>query len=1171
MLGHRRLVRFPILALACVCFWAAAARAADWPVPRGPSNEPEPYRYDAARWKQVPHEFLEDAPACILYAGTTYLVEADGTTENIVHDITRFNGRKGIDKLGEYRNISYDPAYQKLTLNEARIHKADGHVVAIEPRDVQLRDLSTDYQVYDHEKQLIISFPNLEVGDTIEVKWTVRGKNPEYQGHFFNRYVFGDDHYPVVRDELRLRLPKDMPLKHATINGKLEPVTREEGGFRFYQWQATNRRELPQDENLPSHEDLRLQLAMSTFQSWDEVGQWKQQLRADCWECTAEVRKRVEDITRDLKTPLEKARALTYWVRRHVRYVSLGEKHDYTPHSPGQVLTNRFGDCKDQSQLLAVMLREAGVPVALATLGVLDDGQVLEGVPAPWGTHAILLVTIDGQDHWIDTTASLAGWDSLPRDDRDRLCYVVDDKGHLRLVRTPTLTASDNRIEQATRITVAADGSSRCVRDSAWYGVAAMVQRDNWVEVPPGERRRVLTSELQDANSRARLVKLTVDDKQLEDFDQPVRGTVVFDISNHFGGDPDREGSVADSKVWSKLLSINLDYDRTVPLDLSMPFESVQKWEITLPVAYRFDGVPREKNVRSKWGAFQLTVKADGEEPRRIELEMRTRLDQPKIEPADFEEFRKFHEAVSKDYRVWFTLKPVTDLEEAPELEKVLTKTPEDSGSAVVLARLYQQHNRSKDARRVLQRALRAKPNDAALWELNVKLADKSEEETAYAELVKRFPDEPKYAVAMGAALVTRGQHDKARAVLEPIAKAGAANMRGLASYHLARSSFEENKPQKALEHLEAAAKADPDSLSTVAALTFKGRVLEKVGRAKEAVEAYEQAVKVDAEAEEALLALVRLSLAVKDGETAVDYLRRYTVAVGDDPDGLANAAEWNLRMNRLDEASNLAARATENGKQPKASRVLGLVHLRRGLYEEAAKNLANADVDAEVLDGLIRSHLVLGDLDEAEADAKQLDKVSEPPAELQQRCGRVRELAERRTAVLPLVRGPADKKDAQRQAATALVCAEWAQREGMSAEVVTELLKEAFVEGVEVGPAFALRGLLALEKGRLTKALTDAEKAVTLAPSEPRGYYVRGRVRLERGIKEALADLEKAVELTKRKDANALYWQAVALAQAGRAQEALPLAREAVQQSPQDPDFVEQVRELEKGSGPNR
>src|SRR5262249_29462453 len=148
----------------------------------------------------------EEAPACVLHASSTYLVEPDGTVETIVHEVTRFNGRKGIDKLGEYKNITYDPAFQKLTLNEARVHKAGGQTVPIEAKHVQLRDVSTDYQVYDHDKQLVISFPSLEVGDVIEVKWTTRGKNPEHAGQFFTRYTFGDDQYPVVHDELRVRL-----------------------------------------------------------------------------------------------------------------------------------------------------------------------------------------------------------------------------------------------------------------------------------------------------------------------------------------------------------------------------------------------------------------------------------------------------------------------------------------------------------------------------------------------------------------------------------------------------------------------------------------------------------------------------------------------------------------------------------------------------------------------------------------------------------------------------------------------------------------------------------------------------------------------------------------------------------------------------------------------------
>jgi len=43
-----------------------------------------------------------------------------------------------------------------------------------------------------------------------------------------------------------------------------------------------------------------------------------------------------------------------------------------------------------------------------------------------------------------------------------------------------------------------------------------------------------------------------------------------------------------------------------------------------------------------------------------------TRLDKTRVEPADFEKFRKFHDDVNRQYRVWLTLKPTQDIADAP-------------------------------------------------------------------------------------------------------------------------------------------------------------------------------------------------------------------------------------------------------------------------------------------------------------------------------------------------------------------------------------------------------------------------------------------------------------------------------------------------------------------------
>jgi tetratricopeptide (TPR) repeat protein/transglutaminase-like putative cysteine protease len=1172
------------------------ARADDWPVPRGPSHEPAPYRYDPAAWKAVPKEFLEDASACVLYSGITNIVEEDGTTETITHEITRLNSRKSVEKLGEYRTIAYDPSYQKIVLHEARVLKADGRTVPVEPKHVQLRDQITDYFVYDQDKQVIISFPKLEVGDAIEVKWTVRGQNPEFQGHFFSRYAFGDDRYPVVLDELRVRLPKKRALKYASIGGKVEPEVKEEGDCHTYHWRVTNRREPPQDENLPPREELRLEVLCSTFTSWDQVLEWKRNLRSDCWQCTPEIQQVVKEVTKGLRTPLEKARALTYWVRRNIRYISAGEKHDFTPHPPTRVLANRFGDCKDQTQLLAVMFGEIGVPVSLATLATQGEGQVVAEVPSPWGNHAILLVVIDGKQHWIDPTTTLVGWDFLVRDDRDRLCYVVEPPAsplsprgrgaggegaeRLRLIRTPALTLDCNRIEQVTRLTIAADGSSRNERISSYYGLAAMGQRDEWLEVPSGERRRVATTALQNSLNQARLSQLLIDEDKLRDFDQPVVARMEFEVQGQFSGEPDREGSIADSQIWSRLLTVNLDYDRQTPLDLGAPFESLHRYAIHLPPALRLESLPENQSIQSKWGSVTIQVKADSGNPRKLDVQFHTRLEKTRVEAADFETFRQFYAKVFKHYRVWLTLTPTQDLADAPALEGALAQTPGDRPSAEILARLYLAHGMRKEAQKVLKQARSRHPDDLALWELTVKAAgDLAEQETAYQELVKRFPADPKYSLALGETLVQRGDHAGACKVLEPLTTKGPAASRGHAHYQLARSFFMQKQPAEALQHLEAAASDNPEGLNSLAALQLQGQVHEKLGQVGEALAAYQQALQLDPSDEETLSDLIRLELAAGKKAEALHLLRRYTVVVGNQPEALLKAAGFHLHLGRDDDAFELAQRAGASSEPewagPRASapgvreahRILGLVYLHRRDYQHSVECLEHADPDAQVIENLIRGYVALGRLGEAEMQAERVDQIKEATLPLCRAYALLIGLGQRRLAVQQEVTIPPGQADTWNQAIDHFVCAEHLSETGHSEAEVESLLNSAPENGVELGPLFGLRGLIALEKGRLTKAGDEAERAIRLSPKDARGFYVRGRVRLERGEKGALADLRLAAKRSRRHDPAILHWLAAAQFRAGESQDAIATEQEALKLKPNDPEFTDRLQEFQKAN----
>src|SRR5215467_6978516 len=46
------------VAVSLALLASVGARGAEWPVKRGPSHEPTPYKYDHAAWKDVPREYL---------------------------------------------------------------------------------------------------------------------------------------------------------------------------------------------------------------------------------------------------------------------------------------------------------------------------------------------------------------------------------------------------------------------------------------------------------------------------------------------------------------------------------------------------------------------------------------------------------------------------------------------------------------------------------------------------------------------------------------------------------------------------------------------------------------------------------------------------------------------------------------------------------------------------------------------------------------------------------------------------------------------------------------------------------------------------------------------------------------------------------------------------------
>jgi tetratricopeptide (TPR) repeat protein len=671
-------------------------------------------------------------------------------------------------------------------------------------------------------------------------------------------------------------------------------------------------------------------------------------------------------------------------------------------------------------------------------------------------------------------------------------------------------------------------------------------------------------------------VRLEVEEPALRDLDAPVTARLEFEVPGQFTGKTIREGSFTDSKVWSKLLGHNFDPDRTVPLVLYAPFELTHRYVFHLPPCYALEELPARRTVRSAWGTFLVRVRqlregrpaTDGGTIRDFEVTFHTRLDRVRIEPDSFDDFRKFFDEVNRRYRVWLTLRPVSALADAEPLEALLAFVPQDSTSAAVLARLYRRHGRNAEARRVLRRTLHYRPDAADLWELTVQCADTlAAQEEAQRQLVRRFPREVRHALALGSVLVSRGKQDEARKVLQPLTRRGSPTQRAQAHFQMARSHYRQTEMPAALKEMDAAARTSAAAVRTLRCWLLRARILEEMGRREESVRAYKQALELDRDSEQCLVCLIRLTLLTGKRAETLSYLRRYSLVVGEDISGLLLAAQTYLKLGCYDDAFELASRARDIRFHEKAQRILGLVYLQRGDWPAAVRHLEKADPDAVVQTALFKAYVQVGNLREVERLLDKVERVESPPAALRQASAAARRLLQRRAELGKLVAVPAGKEGDWSLALDALACAEALRAEGQPAERVEAVLRPALAAGLALGPAHALRGRLALARGQLAKALADGEEAVRLCPREAGGYYVRGRVRLERNELGALGDLEKAAELCGRKDADVLAALAEGLARAGRLADALGVQRAAVKLRPADRELAEQLSALEKAA----
>jgi transglutaminase-like putative cysteine protease len=326
--------------------------------------------------------------------------------------VAEVTDRAGLEELATIQ-IDFDPASDTVSLTRLMIHRGD---LVIDLKDkvspqVYRRETRLEEGIIDGTLTAVVQVPDLRVGDVLE-QATLLESRPVIGAGERSGSSWLEWSTPVVLSRTSVIWPKDAPLEVGPLPDRVTYTATDLGdGTLRHDWQRKNHIPPIEEEGVPYEVIDDALLRFSDTRDWTPLTAALLPHYAKDYPLPPDWEAKVDQIAADHATPDARAFAALRLVQDEIRYVSLSVgAGGYFARPPAEVIAAGFGDCKDKSLLLRVILTRLGIAAEVA-LTDLDAGYGLPEELPMLGVfdHMILRATLGGRTVWMDATASHQG------------------------------------------------------------------------------------------------------------------------------------------------------------------------------------------------------------------------------------------------------------------------------------------------------------------------------------------------------------------------------------------------------------------------------------------------------------------------------------------------------------------------------------------------------------------------------------------------------------------------------------------------------------------------------------------------------------------------------------------------------------------------------------------
>ena len=442
-----------------------------------------PYVLDARALLRAAPAPGPDDDALVLGELKVTRVFPSGLSATFNQTVVKVLTQRGADAF-RTQTIGYSPDRQEIRVERARVIKPDG--TTVETYQEQERSASEPwYRLYYDTRARSLTFPALAPGDLLELSYRQEDVASEnLLSDYFGDMTFLGDGTRKARLDYVLLMPEGRKIWSSSPD--VPNLTRTEkavgGGVTEYRWSARDLPRIAPEPGMPGWSEVSPYIHVSTYADWNQVASFywglireqlkpNDEVRATAARIAASVRGR--PATGGDPEELRIVKAVYDFVVTSTRYVGLEFGiHGFKPYRVDQILTRRFGDCKDKASLTHALLESLGIDSRIVLLRMKRLGRIPE-TPASLAVfnHAILYVP--KYDLWLDGTASYSGSGDLPGEDRGAAVLVVNPGEPAHFGYIPSARPEQNRVQTRFEVQLQLDGSALIRGSSRVLGVSA--------------------------------------------------------------------------------------------------------------------------------------------------------------------------------------------------------------------------------------------------------------------------------------------------------------------------------------------------------------------------------------------------------------------------------------------------------------------------------------------------------------------------------------------------------------------------------------------------------------------------------------------------------------------------------------------------------------------------